>query len=174
MFEIMFLHWFTWEQNSKQRQKFTFWDEVLVFATHQLHDILFMNTEHLFNSSLRVCNVHCRLHQASQFWISTAEPLESCWLSTSALGLNVQTFIFSIRAPFSANLEGRQMRRWFVMNFHIFKLQALAVVPPSDLLVLDLLAKFGGFSCRGLQWHSKDTTNRSNMSADNFNRAIDN
>lgn len=59
------------------------------------------------------------------------------------------------------------------MNFHIFKLQALAVVPPSDLLVLDLLAKFGGFSSRGLQRHSKHTTYRSNMSADNFNRAID-
>lgn len=74
MFEMMFLHWFTWEQNSKQRQKLNFWDKVLVFATHQLHDILFMNTENLFNSSLRVCNVHCRLHQASQFWISTW-----CW-----------------------------------------------------------------------------------------------
>lgn len=65
------------------------------------------------------------------------------------------------------------MRRWSVMNFYIFKLQALAVEPPSDLLVLDLLTKSGAFSYWGLQRHSKHTTHRSDVSTDNCNRTID-
>lgn len=180
------LKYIKWEKNSKQSHKFNCWDKVLVFATHP-HDII-SSTLKMYSAA--ICNY---MHLHTLLFTSNISILDwsricvdtLCWtLSRGSAASFVlaehlhkvqmyKTFIFSIQATFREDLEGHQICRWSVMNFYIFKLQALAVEPPSDLLVLDLLTKSGGFSCRGLQRHSKHTTHRSDVSTDNCNRTID-
>ena len=79
-----FLHWlqlFTWEQNSKCCQKFSFWYKILIFAKHHLpwlqNFVIFLKF-----SLARICKyvftvpfpvlVHCRLN----FWLKTKQICE--------------------------------------------------------------------------------------------------